>query len=520
MAEPGAPAEPGAVGRFLTFRLDRRLFALPAAEVAEVIRMPEVARIPQGPPSLLGVTNLRGAVLPVASLRGLLGQASATTTAASRGLVLEGAAPVVLAVDRIGSLISVELARIETDQVALAAEPGERLRGAFPTSAEPSGAGSIEVARILDLKALLADAFTPRPRADRQVRPGAAAAGSPARNRKLDHGQRLVVFDVAGQAFALALDAVREILSAPADLAAAPHAQALVLGVAPYRDSLLPLFSLRGLLGFPQAAAGPDEKVIVTRVGGVLVGLVADRMRAVISAHPDLVEPVPAALAARTGGEARISAIYRGEGGRRLISILAPEQLFQEEVMARLRTGRDGAAGGVAAAETERVRDERFLVFRLGEDEFGLPIAAVDAVAEAPREVTRLPKAPDFLEGVINRRGEVLPVVDQRRRFDMPPLDDGARRRLIVVRTGRLRAGLLVDSVSEVLATPASAIEPAPDLTGQATRLVHGVLNLERAGRLILLLDPAELLSRAERGLLAAFQGEDQETETGREAGL
>ena len=64
------------------------------------------------------------------------------------------------------------------------------------------------------------------------------------------------------------------------------------------------------------------------------------------------------------------------------------------------------------------------LVFRLGSDEFGLPIDTVVEVAQVPAQITRIPKTPKFLEGVINLRGEVLPVVDQRRRFDMPKLDN------------------------------------------------------------------------------------------------
>ena len=107
------------------------------------------------------------------------------------------------------------------------------------------------------------------------------------------------------------------------------------------------------------------------------------------------------------------------------------------------------------------------MVFRLGDDEFGLPIEAVDEVARVPDQITRLPKTPKFLEGVVNLRGDVLPVVDQRRRFDMPPLEEQGGRRLVVVRTERHRAGLIVDCVSEVLRCPASDIEPAPDLTDE-----------------------------------------------------
>jgi purine-binding chemotaxis protein CheW len=159
------------------------------------------------------------------------------------------------------------------------------------------------------------------------------------------------------------------------------------------------------------------------------------------------------------------------------------------------------AAGGVVAQG-----ELKFLVFRLGHDEFGLPIEAVDEVAHVPTEITRLPKTPKFLEGVVNLRGEVLPVVDQRRRFDMPKFEEGEVRRLIVVRTERHRAGLIVDSVSEVLRVPADAVEPAPDLTEETTRLVRSVINLKDRDRMVLLLDPAELLTRAEEGLLDTFQ--------------
>jgi purine-binding chemotaxis protein CheW len=385
----------------------------------------------------------------------------------------------------------------------LTAVPGERLVGAF------RGRDDQDVTRILDIKGLLSSAFVGRTRPQRKAHPIGAAAKA-IDSDVADSNQRLVTFDVAGQEFALSLDVVREIVTAPESLAVMPRSEALVLGVANHRDGLLPLFSLRGLLGLPPSA-GPEgrQKVIVTIVGGVLAGLVADRMRAVLSADPALIEAIPSVLAARTGGETRIKAIYRGEAGRRLISILDPERLFREDIMQRLGEARGPGQTMASAGGKARGEERRFLLFRLGEDEFGLPIEAIDEVARVPDQITRVPKTPRFLEGVINLRGEVLPVIDQRRRFDLPKLDDGARRLLIVVRSQKYRAGLIVDDVSEVLRSSADAIAPAPDLTGDITRLVNGVINLADAGRMILILDPDALLSKTERGLLDALGGVD-----------
>jgi purine-binding chemotaxis protein CheW len=150
----------------------------------------------------------------------------------------------------------------------------------------------------------------------------------------------------------------------------------------------------------------------------------------------------------------------------------------------------------------------RIVVFRLGGDEFGLPVEAVDEVARVPDRITRVPRTPAFLEGVVNLRGEVLPVIDGRRRFDMPPAEAAERRRLLVVRSERHRAGLIVDAVLGITFAARDAIEPAPDVTGEATRLVQGVVNLEAEGRIVLLLEPDDLLTRTERGLIDALAGE------------
>ena len=492
--------------RFLTFRVDQRLYALPADEIAEIIRLPAVARVPLSPRSLLGVANLRGSVLPLASLRALLGGAADGGAPDARAIVLGGAAPVALAVDSVDALVTLDASQVETRQAALAADDGEMLRGAFQIEAGQIKAGQA-VAKILDVRGLLAADFTQRPRAPR-VAPVAGLSSLERTAEAVAPDVMLVSFEVAGQEYAFGVDAVQEILPAPASLAVSPRAEALVLGVAAFRNTLLPLLSLRGLLGFPERPATGLEKVVVVGVSGVLVGLVADRARSIVSVDPSAIDPTPPVLAARAGGETRIKAIARLDGGRRLISILDTATLFREDVMQRLATADDMGRGPGVLDEAIGAGESQYLVFRLGEEEFGLPIAAVDEVARAPDRITHVPKTPKFLEGVINLRGEVLPVVDQRRRFDLPAFSgDKQRQRLVVIRSERHRAGLIVDSVSEVLRTRMDAIEPAPDLTGEAVRLVQGVVNAA-AGRLILLLDPAELLSRAERGLLDRFDTE------------
>jgi purine-binding chemotaxis protein CheW len=490
---------PEAARRYLTFHSGQQAYALPAEEVAEIIAMPAVARLPQSPAALLGMANLRGAVIAVASLRGLLGQAEGTPGA--RAILLGGAAPVAVSVDAVEALVALDSGQVETRQTVLAAAPGELLCGAFQRAPD------VGVTKILDIRPLLAAAFTPMARDTRKMAKPAALQVQ-AEQAAPD---RLISFQICGQEYALNLTEVREIVPLPANVAAVPRGEALLLGVVALRGMLLPLLSLRGLLGFALAETQPaTAKVIVIDIAGVPAGLVVDQANAVIPAPPERLQPAPALLKARMGGEARVRAIYRGEDGR-IISVLAVENLFGEEVMARLSEWGEQHSAPLEAEHVVVAR-RQFLVFRLGAEEFGLPIAAVDEVAAAPAKITRLPKTPKFLEGAVNLRGEVLPVIDQRRRFDMADADSSARKRLLVVRSERHRAGLLVDDIAGVVSAPEEDIAPAPDLAGQSVNMVDGVLNLEAAGRMVLLLNPDELLSRAERGLLDNFAAQTAQT--------
>jgi purine-binding chemotaxis protein CheW len=499
--------------RFLTFRVDERLYALPGEDVAEIIIVPPVACLPHSPKCLMGLGNLRGTVLPMIDPRAMLGLAPFTNRKTARAIVCarSGTAPYALAVDKVDAFVTVASGQIETRQAEIAADTEEQLRGAFR-----SVTGHDEAAKILDLPAMLAAAFGDRsPR-----RPKArAATNTQATDQAVtpaEPQQLLISFVVANQDYALSLDEVREIVALPTTIAAVPRAESVLLGVISYRDTLLPLLWLRGLLG--HSVSGTEtvsggEKVIVMPVGGVLVGLVADRMRTIVRANSSEIEAAPAMLAARTGGESKIVAIFRGDGGRRLVSVLASEHLFREDVMRRLGDSSATANQPSLPAAAAPTSFHQFVVFQLGDEAFALPISAVDEVARMPDEITRVPKTPKFLEGVVNLRGQVLPVIDQRRRFDMPKYDGKAIRRLIVVRSEGHRAGLIVDRVSEVLRSSADAIEPPPDLAREVgdagAGLISGVINEHRTGRMILMLNPSKLLTGAERGVL---DGIDLET--------
>ena len=135
--------------------------------------------------------------------------------------------------------------------------------------------------------------------------------------------------------------------------------------------------------------------------------------------------------------------------------------------------------------------------FKLGSEEYGVDIAQVQEINRMVA-VTHVPRAPQFMEGVINLRGQLIPIIDLRARFGMPRTEHTKNTRIVVTEIGTKRVGMVVDSVSEVLRLAVDQIEPAPEMiTGVDTEYIRGVGKIE--DRLIILLDLAKIISGSEK---------------------
>ncbi|HXQ25642.1 MAG TPA: chemotaxis protein CheW [Candidatus Acidoferrales bacterium] len=134
--------------------------------------------------------------------------------------------------------------------------------------------------------------------------------------------------------------------------------------------------------------------------------------------------------------------------------------------------------------------------FRIGRETFGLPISLVREIVRVP-EITSVPNAPDYIEGVINLRGRIIPIVDLRKRFGEKTFELTKKNRIVVVELDTRAIGLLVNSASEVLRIPPSEIEEPHNVFKEGElNYITGVGKLK--GRLVILLDLTRILQRGE----------------------
>jgi purine-binding chemotaxis protein CheW len=141
-----------------------------------------------------------------------------------------------------------------------------------------------------------------------------------------------------------------------------------------------------------------------------------------------------------------------------------------------------------------------FLAFTLGQEEYGIDIQKVSEI-RSYENPTRIASAPDYVKGVINLRGLIVPIIDMRVRFQLGEPTYGPFTVVIILHIGTRTVGIVVDAVSDVTTLQPEQIKPAPDISGSMnTEYITGLGTIE--DRMLILVDIERLMSSADMGLI------------------
>ncbi|QFY42893.1 chemotaxis protein CheW [Candidatus Methylospira mobilis] len=499
-------AQESNVRQFVTFIVDDEVFAVDMAPVQEIIRVPDVVRVPLAPLTLDGLANLRGKVLPIISLRRIFGFPERDDDDATRAVVIDLGQPLGFVVDHVASVVGVEIGKIEDVSAIRGTVNTELLAGLL------KDAGGHAMIMVLDFGKLIASEFAEISALSRRAESGGRYGDTANEAEKSGDELQLVSFAVAGQEYAITIDDVQEIVQMPEHIMHVPHAESHVLGVMTLRNRLLPLVSLRRMFALLPQDADERSRIVVVTLGAISVGVVMDSVNEVLRVPKTQVDAMPGLLA-RDGELSEITQICRLDGGKRLVSIISAGNIFRHSAIKEAlstveKMQDDNAVYATGNQQDDLVEDdEQMVVFRLGKEEFGVPIESVQEIVRVPDELTHVPKAPAFVEGVINLRGAVLPVIDQRLRLGLETVERNEQQRIMVYLFDNVRTGFIVDSVTEVLKIRKDTIEASPHLSGEQARLIARVANLEKQKRIIQLIDPSRLMEGQDMQGLAALAG-------------
>lgn len=481
----------------VVFFVGNEAYGVEIEYVQEIIRVPGMVKVPRTPPYLEGLANLRGNILTVVNTSVRFGLEKKPLSEASRVIVLDdGRKRLGFIVDRVSEVA--DIAADEIEEVREGEVRAEFLKGIARL------AESERLVMVLDATHLMKT----RESEDRVT--GAVESLGPARpeeQKKEGEKVQLVSFRVGGEEYGVDIGMVQEIVHLPETINRVPDAPAYLLGIISLRSHVLPVVSLRALFQLGDKEMDDRARIVVVNLydqqkGKFSVGLVVDAVTEVLRIPRAVIDPVPVLL--RTGGGEGISGVCKIAEGKRLVYVLDPAGSLALSDL--LKVG-----GAVDNEEEEEVvsvdeQEEQLVTFKLGKEEFAAGIAEVREIIRVP-DIVAVPKAPQFVEGVINLRGTIIPIIDLRKRFEMEESARDEHTRVVVVEIDGLLTGLVVDSAREVLKVSRLAIEAAPDLlTGSVdTRFIRGVAKAGEGERLIIVLNMKEVLSFKEKEELVDF---------------
>lgn len=479
------------VNEFVTFLIADEAFAINMAPVQEIIRVPQVVKVPKSPPSLMGLANLRGKVLPVINLRTVFGINEKEIDEASRVVVVGFGETLGFLVDRVASVIDVDESKIEESSDIKSIVKSEFLKGVIKDVA------GFNMVMMLDIEKVVEREFSEF--LSKKSKEYTLRTEREKEEEVFAEERQLVSFTVAEEEYAIPIENIQEIVQIPEHITKVPNAEKAIIGMMNLRDKILPLASLRALFSLPEKQLNEQCRIVVLSLGNLSVGVVVDSVREVLRVPESLIEPIPSILI-KDEVSSEITEVCRLDGGKRLVSIISVSNLFKrKEIKEALTAAKDEKEMEQKDNSEEEIEDEeQFVVFELDEQEYAVPIESVQEIVRVPEELTHVPKTPDFVEGVINLRGTVLPVIDLRKRFDIEEKQRDEHQRIMVFIIDNVSVGFIVDSVSEVLKIPNSLIQKSPELSHEQAKLFSRVANLEREGRIIQIIEPKELLKKEE----------------------
>jgi len=506
----GDPVE-SAIGQVVTFYLGKELFGIELEYVKEVIRLPEMVRVPGTPAYFSGLANLRGSLLPVISGRGRLGLAEAAGTDATRVVVIEYRGETLgYTVDRMSEVIRLE----NTTEESLRAAQG---REKFVSRVIKANESSVMV-MVVNIEVLF-------PRSEGFGHRSATAwqdGQKETETARQEELQQFVGFKLADEEYAIGIESVQEIVRVPDRISRSPGSPPYMDGLFSLRRRTVPMLNLRQFLGLPERTYDDRSRVLVLNSGGNgrkrVVGIGVDAVTEVLRFTAEEIEPLPELL---TGEEMKdFDGVCKLGGGQRLVYLLNPNR-----ILAGGDLDPEAGDGETSPAQSERrdLSEEQFVIFHLHGEEYAVAIGAVREIIRLP-EIVRVPRAPDYVEGVINIRGTVVPVINLRLKLGLPAREGDDRSRIVVVDMNGVPTGLVVDDVREVRKISTALTAPVPPVLGAHldTGYLQGVVRQSGGQKSVLLLNLQNVLTGEEKAEVAQVTaelsegaGEDDHKDTG-----
>ncbi|MBM7686247.1 chemotaxis protein CheW [Defluviitalea raffinosedens] len=477
--------------QLVTFQIGEDEFGVDIMDVKEIIRVPDITRVPNAPTYVEGACNLRGNVLPIIDGRTWFNLKKEKKDENNRVLVIDvdGKATGVI-VDKVSEVMRVNIADIEEPPEIVRNVDSDYLNGVVKLENGNRLIMLLDIVKALSVNNVKKQESKVQ---DENLQKKSNADLNINSKESIDEEQ-LVSFLLGKEEYAIGIMQIKEIIRTP-QIVKVPNCEEYIEGVVSIRNNLLPIINLRAYFGMEHLEVNDHTRILVVDMGSFTAGIMVDKVLEVLSVPSSIIQPPPRFS---TQTEDQLKGVAKLNYGKRMILMLEPSKLISADVISRI-----SGADGIYTENRERkgmekqlLDEEQLVTFKIDSVEYGVKIANVQEINRMT-EVTKIPRAPYCIEGIVNLRGNVIPALNLRKLFNLPEKSITDATRIIIIDHNGKRTGIVVDSVSEVLRFEKTLIEAPPDTlsNGVDSDYVEGVGKLNNGKRMILILDINKVLS-------------------------
>ena len=448
--------------KMFLFSLGESLFALELKRVEEVIRVPELFKVPLTPEYIAGVTSFRGNFIPVIDLhQKLFGKVSAIT-------------PGMLVVCNYGEYIGF----LVTERKGIETLKKEHLKESSEEFIEGIYLEGDREVRLLNAENLVK---VKRVEETSRLR-STASKKTPVSSTVKQQEKGYLVFKIAGKEYAFPLDAIAEVTRA-SEVREVPNPPPGVLGIINWRQLVIPVVDTSKALSMEQRSI---KRMLIVQHKGQKVAFQVEDVAGIMKIPKESIQPAPAYI--RRKNHTEVSGTYSSEGT--LILILTPEALLNKEITEF--AGDKKKVGEAAMKSPAGVIEEKYLFFNVGEWIFGLNVKHILELKNK-EDITKIPRSPGFLAGIVEKRGNIIPIIDTNKLFSLG-LNEELKKLVILEYEKNKTLGLLADKLLGIYSLSKEEIMPlsASFEEAEVARFIEATTKIEN--KAAFLLKPEKLL--------------------------
>ncbi|NSW89567.1 MAG: chemotaxis protein CheW [Firmicutes bacterium] len=470
----------------VVFRVGEEEFAFILSNVKEIIRVPAMMKVPNTPPYIAGLCSLRGELLPVIDSHKLFGIPDKEYNESSRIIVTDmNGKKVGMISDKVSEVLSTEEIYIKETPESIREINGGVISGILVLD------NGKRIIMILDAEKIVKAGELD---SHANYQNGLLKMELEGSNTKIEEEQ-IIIFAVGNEEYAVNINDVKEIIRLPS-IMKVPNTANYIEGVLSIRNHLLAAINLGKLLNVN--CKEPDEysRVIIIDTGSFTYGVIVDRVLEVAHIKKDSFKK-HFQIAISKGTEF-IKGFVNLNNGRRLVMVLETNKIVNFNDLTGICDGgrKEDVKDNSVELDLNDYSIEHIVIFKIANEEYGIRINYVQEINRMS-ELVRFPGAPAFIEGMVDLRGEVIPILNLRTLFAITDIHSLDSSKFLVIEYQKKKIGILIDSVSEILRFSNELLEEAPEVisVSDKNRYIDSIAKLSDGKRVILILNLAVVLN-------------------------